>query len=436
MRMSGLTLDTLPPIHIPLRFFLTAPWFGILAAMVLLFSGPELWTSHWNPALIGLTHLFTLGFMTMIMLGALFQLLPVLSGEQIPGGSLLAFAVHLLLVAGVLCLSAGFALHEYFLLGVASVLLAVALVGFAVAIGSKLVTNIAGGDSIHALRLAVAALLVTIGLGCYRALAYLYPLEFPLNLTMLHVSWALLGWVLILIMGISFQVIPMFQVTPDYPSRLTRFIPPVIFTGLLLLAFVQAPVAVAGLVIIMGAAVLIYAGFSLRLLQRRKRRLMDVSVRFWQLGLSCLIFAVLLFWLVFLLPGVAGLVMTPARGLLLAGVLMIPGFACSIIMGMLQKIVPFLAFLHLQRHCATNMRAIRSLPNMHGFISPARSIWLLRIHTVAIATLLGAVIYGPLTGVAGLVLLLDFGWLAFLVTHAALLYAGTRRNIAAMEADK
>ena len=432
MRMSGLTLDSLPLIHIPFRFFLTAPWFGMLAAMVLLFSGSELWTSHWNPALIGLTHLFTLGFMTMTMLGALFQLLPVLSGEQVPGGTPLAFAVHLLMVAGVLCLSAGFVFREYFLLGIAVVLLAMALVGFTVAIGRKLVTNIAGGDSIHALRLAVVALLVTIGLGCYRALAYLYPLDSTLNLTMLHVSWALLGWVLILIMGISFQVIPMFQVTPDYPSRLTRLVPPVIFAGLLLLAFVQTPVAVAGLVIVIGAAVLIYAGFSLRLLQHRKRRLMDVSVRFWQLGLSCLILAVLLFWLIFLLPGVADSAMTPARGLMLVGVLMVPGFACSIIMGMLQKIVPFLAFLHLQRHCSANIRAIRSLPNMHDFISPARSLWLLRIHTVAIVAMLGAVIYGPLTGLAGLALLLDFGWLAFLTINAALLYAGTRRSIAAM----
>jgi hypothetical protein len=435
MRMSGLVLDSLPPIHIPLRFFLTAPWFGILAAMVVLFSGAELWTSHWNPALIGLTHLFTLGFMTMTMLGALFQLLPVLSGERVPGGSPLAFAVHLLMVAGVLCLSAGFVFQAYFLSGIAVVLLAMALVGFTVAIGRKLVTNIAGGDSIHALRLAIAALLVTLGLGCYRAMAYLYPLAFTSNLTMLHVSWALLGWVLILIMGISFQVIPMFQVTPDYPSVLTRLVPPVIFTGLLLLTFVQTPVAIAGVVIVTGAAVLIYAGFSLRLLQHRKRRLMDVSVRFWQLGLSCLILAVLLFWLVFLLPGVAGAAMTSARGMMLVGVLMIPGFACSIIMGMLQKIVPFLAFLHLQRHCSANIRAIRSLPNMHGFISPARSLWLLRIHVVAIAAMLGAVIHGPLTAVAGFALLLEFGWLAFLSINAVLLYAGTRRSIAAMEAD-
>jgi hypothetical protein len=432
MRMSGLTLDSLPPIHIPFRFFLTAPWFGILAAMLLLYSGPELWTSHWNPVLIGLAHLFTLGFMTMTMLGALFQLLPVLSGERIPGDRPVAFAVHLLMVAGVSCLSAGFVLREYFLLTVAVVLLVMALVGFIVAIGSKLVTNIAGGDSIHAIRLAVTALMVTLGLGFYRALGYSYPLESTLNLTMLHVCWALLGWVLILIMGVSFQVIPMFQVTPDYPSRLTRVIPPVIFSGLLLLSFVQAPVAVNGLVIVIGVAVLIYAGFSLRLLQQRKRRLMDVSVRFWQFGLSCLILAVLLFWLVFMLPGIAASALTPARGLMLVGVLMIPGFACSVIMGMLQKIVPFLAFLHLQRLCSANIRAVRSLPNMHRFIRPSRSVWLLRIHAVAIAALLGAVMYGPLTGVAGLALLLDFGWLAFLTINATLLYARTRRSIAAM----
>ena len=427
MRMSGLALDSLPPFYIPFRFFLTAPWFGMLAAMVLLYSGQELWTSQWNPALIGLTHLFTLGVMTMIMLGALFQLLPVLSGERIPGGNLLAATVHLLLVAGVVCLSAGFVFRKYFLLGVAVALLAVALFGFTVAIGSKLVTNIAGGDSIHAMRLAVTALLVTIALGCYRALAYVYPLEFTLDLTMLHASWALLGWVLILIMGVSFQVIPMFQVTPDYPSWLTRFNPPVIFTGLLLLVFVDASAAVAGLVVIIGSAVLTYAGFSLRLLQHRKRRLMDVSVYFWQLGLSCLILAVLLMWLVFLVPA-----MTHARGVMLAGVLMVPGFACSIMMGMLQKIVPFLAFLHLQRNCSANIRAIRSLPNMRDFIHPERSRWLLGIHAVAIAVMLAAVIHGPLTVLAGVVLLLDFGWLAFLLANAGRLYARTRHGIAAM----
>ena len=71
---------------------------------------------------------------------------------------------------------------------------------------------------------------------------------------------------------------------------------------------------------------------------------------------------------------------------------------------------------------------------MRDFISPERSQWLLRIHAVAIAVMLGAVLYGPLTVLAGLVLLLDFGWLAFLLVNAARLYARTRHGITAMAA--
>ena len=69
---------------------------------------------------------------------------------------------------------------------------------------------------------------------------------------------------------------------------------------------------------------------------------------------------------------------------------------------------------------------------MRDFISPKQSQWLLGIHVVAIATMLGAVIHGPLTVLAGLALLLDFGWLAFLLIRATLMYARTRQGIAVM----
>ena len=222
MRMPGLSLDRIPPIDIPFRFFLTAPWFGVLAALLMLLSGPELWASRWNPVLIGLTHLVTLGFMTMVMLGALFQLLPVLSGVAIPAARPVALLVHLSLLAGVLLLCAGLVSGEFFMLELAVPLLVLAFISFIVAVAARLVTNLGGGDSIHAIRLAVVALLVTVGLGLYRALAYAWPVLAVPDMAVLHISWALLGWVLILIMGVSFQVIPMFQVTPDYPSWWTR----------------------------------------------------------------------------------------------------------------------------------------------------------------------------------------------------------------------
>lgn len=435
MRMSGISLESIPPLNIPLRFFLTAPWFGVLAALLMLSSGPELWASRWNPVLIGMTHLVTLGFMTMTMLGALFQLLPVLGGVAVPAARPVALLVHLSLVAGVLLLGAGLVFGEFRMLWLAVPLLVLAISSFIVAVAARLVTGSAGGDSIHAIRLAVAALLITLGLGLYRVIAYAYPLPAVHDLALLHVGWALLGWVLILVMGVSFQVIPMFQVTPDYPPWLTRIVPLLLFAGLLLIGFVAMPAA-GMLIMTMDAAVLAWAAYSLNLMRYRKRRLPDMSVRFWQLGLSSLSLAAVMFALLFMLPGAAGPLLNSGTGLMLCGVLMILGFACSVIMGMLQKIVPFLAYLHMQRQCAYDSRAISSLPHMHAIIRPQDSMWQFRLHVLAVAGVLGAVVYGPLTALAGILLLLDFGWLGWLLTRAALLYRTTTRGIISLQATR
>jgi hypothetical protein len=227
----------------------------------------------------------------------------------------------------------------------------------------------------------------------------------------------------------------MFQVTPDYPPLLTRIVPLLLFAGLLLIGFVAMPAA-GMLIMTMDAAVLAWAGYSLNLMRYRKRRLPDMSVRFWQLGLSSLSLAAVMFALLFMLPGAAGPLLNSGTGLMLCGVLMILGFACSVIMGMLQKIVPFLAYLHMQRQCAYDSRAISSLPHMHAIIRPQDSMWQFRLHVLAVAGVLGAVVYGPLTALAGILLVLDFGWLGWLLTRAALLYRTTTRSIISLQATR
>jgi len=431
MRMSGLSLESIPPLNVPLRFFLTAPWFGVLAALLMLYSGPGLWTSRWNPALIATTHLVTLGFMTMTMLGALFQLLPVLSGVAVPAARPVALLVHAVLVAGVLLLCAGLVSGEFFMLWLAAPLLLLGITGFCIALATRLVTRVAGGDSIHAIRLAVVALLVTMGLGVYRVVAYAWPLPAVPELAALHVGWALLGWVLILVMGISFQVIPMFQVTPDYPPWMTRVLPLLLFAALLLsgVGAVVAMPAAGWPVLLMAVVALTWAGYSLHLMRFRKRRLPDMSVRFWMLGLSSLSLAAVAFGIFFMQSAAAWPMLDSGTGLMVCGVLMVLGFACSVIMGMLQKIVPFLAYLHLQRQCASDSAAVRSLPHMHAIIRPQYSVWQFRLHALALAAVLGAVVYGPLTVAAGVLLLLDFGWLGWLLTRAALLYRTTSRRL-------
>ena len=79
-QQTGLSFEQAPPFSLPLRFFLTAPLF-LLAAAVLIVLAPDALASRWTPQALALTHALTLGFLAMVMLGALMQMLPVVAGS-------------------------------------------------------------------------------------------------------------------------------------------------------------------------------------------------------------------------------------------------------------------------------------------------------------------------------------------------------------------
>src|SRR4030067_822891 len=97
MGAPDLRLDQAPPFTVPLRFFLTAPWFRLLAAAVLALPGAG--GPAPRPAL-ALTPLFPLAFLARPMRGALRQLLPVLAGSPVARPQLIGGVVHGLLILG------------------------------------------------------------------------------------------------------------------------------------------------------------------------------------------------------------------------------------------------------------------------------------------------------------------------------------------------
>ena len=133
-----LSLEQTPPMAVPFRFFLTAPLFGIAACLLAGFTGPDILLSRWQPALLAVTHLFTLGYLAMVMCGAMLQLLPVLAGVQVVRNTALSAAVHLLLVAGTIALALAFVSARPVLFGVAIAALSAAVLLFIAIIGRAL----------------------------------------------------------------------------------------------------------------------------------------------------------------------------------------------------------------------------------------------------------------------------------------------------------
>ena len=84
MELQGLSTDQAPPLSVPIRFFLTAPLFGVLAGFLIFFSDVNVLMNRFSLESIVITHLLTIGFLGFIMLGSLTQMLPVLASAKIP----------------------------------------------------------------------------------------------------------------------------------------------------------------------------------------------------------------------------------------------------------------------------------------------------------------------------------------------------------------
>ena len=398
MTLASLSLEQAPPISVPFRFFLSAPLFLLLAALALLAAGPAALQSRWTPALLGITHLFTLGCMGMVMSGAMLQLLPVLAGSPVPNPRLVAWAIHLPLLAGTVLLCSGLYFVAATLVTLAMPLLAFAFAVFLAMSIYSLARAPGRNASTRAMLLALAALSLTIGLGLLLAAGITGLLDLPmLQLVTLHAGWGLPGWTTLLVVGVAYQVVPMFQLTPPYPRTVTRWLGGTLFALLLLWSshLLLPQLAAGGL----AACIAGFAVITLRLQQQRRRKVPDITMEFWRAGLICLLAATLL-WL----AGQASSTLVGSTFYALTlGMLFIIGFALSVIQGMLYKIVPFLIWFHLQGKLPG-----KQVPNMKEIISDHAARWHWRAHLASLPLCLASAIWPwPWVYAAGCALLLS-----------------------------
>jgi hypothetical protein len=351
MRTSGLSLDQAPRLSIPATFFLTIP-IGILAAgCILIAAGAAALGTPWAPQALALTHAGTLGVLAMGMVGALYQMTPVVAGIPVPF-TRIAHMVQALLLAGL----AGFIWR--LLGGPASAMSAailcftIAFLAFLLPLGWALLRPGTNNETVQGMRLAVVSLAAVTLIGLVMARGYTGH-GFPENRFLwvqLHLILALLGWVGGLIMSVSWQVIPMFYLAPAVSQTIMRLLFGLLLSGLVLpfvavfaggaISSFLSPGHLAAIGALPAALVawLVHPVLILRNISRRKRRRRDASLMFWKAGL---ISALLLIPL-----SLAALLLPEPRWQVLFGWMAIWGWAAMIMHGMLSRIVPFLVWFH------------------------------------------------------------------------------------------
>jgi hypothetical protein len=413
---TPLALEQAPPLSVPLRFFLSGPPLGAAAGVLVAVRWDVVTESRWALESLAAVHLVTVGFMLQVMAGALLQFLPVAAGANVWRPRVTGAVAHIGFLGGGLLLVGGFLGLGGWCFRGAAFTFGVATLFYVAVVGGGLLRSSAIGPTLPALKLAVLGLLVTVALGVTLLTALGWSARVPvLEVLHAHVAWGVIGWSATLVVGVAYLVVPMFQLTPPYPTRLAFALPPGLFgaalawtAGVLLAVRWLAWAGTA-----LGALALV--GFAVKTLQlqaRRRRGVKDSTFYAWRVGMAALVLAVVAAVAVRALPEGAARI----RLEYVVGVALFAGVFPAVISGMLYKIVPFLVWLHLQR-------VMTGAPTMQKVSPAAGPRWQLRVLGAALACLSLAAAWPVLAVAGGALFAAACLLLEWHVVQAARLYA-------------
>jgi hypothetical protein len=333
------------PASIPLRYFGAAVVFHLLAWLALA-AGAGVWVVA--PSALGwplaALHLVTLGVLGMTALGAAAQLLPVATRQPAPGHRLLA-AIWWLYTAGVLVLALGMGLARPAWLAAGAGAVALAFAAWAVLVTRNLLGARGMPGVVAHGWVALASLVVVLASALSLAATWL-GLAAPARDTTLalHLVFGPYGFMGALVLGLSYILVPMFALA-DTPAERHQLAS----AALGVVALLCGALAALGIASTASrAAALVFGAVAVAWHLWLMRQVLRSGMR-QQLGRS--------FTLVKL--GWAGLAGSLALGLAATAGLPVPGLASwfgwcliavwllSFLLGMLQRILPFLVAMHM-----------------------------------------------------------------------------------------
>jgi hypothetical protein len=329
-------------------FYLYAAVAFLFATVLLFFSAGNITVHYFLPQTLAVVHIMALGWGTMITFGAAHQLVPVLTGSKLYS-TRVAMATFLFSAVGIPLLAYGF--HSWNtgqITRLGGLLVCVAV--FLFFLNVLLTFCRAGTWNVQAVFILAAAawLLVTVVAGFLLLLNFHYDLLSAGSLYYLsiHAHMGIVGWFLLLVMGVGSKLIPMFLVSKYTANRRLWWIFGLVNTGLVtfILGFFYFDDVIFFIVpvLLLAAAVILFGNYCYCSFRSRIRKRVDGQMRISLFSIAMM--AIPLFCLAGIIVLLAVAPAAGSRLLIAYGFVIFFGWLTAIILGMTFKTLPFIVW--------------------------------------------------------------------------------------------
>lgn len=366
---AGSSARPVPSVTLPLTFIYSGILALVIGALWILLQPKILLDYHYNQGVLAATHLFVLAWMAPATFGALYQMVPVALDTRLqhPFLAWVHWALH--------CLGAGGLIVSFFTDSTRSaVIFAIFIITGVLLMFGNLLLSMAHGQwrspTGIAIACAIAWLLATVMAGgfiVWNKVFGIHPFE-PIAQMHAHAHMGVLGFFLLLIMGVAYKLVPMFVLSAiqkpwrawtsiiSFNLGLAGLVPAILTNSHWKLLFTG----------IIGFSWLVFGWETSSILRLRKRRDLSGELKFFFTAIFGLMSIVFLIACILSVPGLA---LTPWVGRLenVYGILGIAGVVTAGLIGMLYKIVPFLVwYKRYSRHIGR-----KGVPAIKDLYSPA-----------------------------------------------------------------
>ena len=356
--MAGININKAPKNSVVLPFYGTGAIFFLALTLMLFISPTALEGHYFQPHLLAIVHTAALGWGTMIIFGASYQLLPVICERDLYSPSL-ALLSYLSLTFGAVLLILSFWLFRtgMIMIGGGSLILMAALLYLVNA------WKTAGSCKKYSVQrcfiISSAIWLVLTGsAGLLLAINLRYPF-IPgnhLETLKLHAHAGLAGWFLQLIAGVSTKLIPMFLLGRSDKEKLLRWAFLLQNAGLILFIGDGCRNGITGRSLfyemLVAAGVIVWLLYLYDVYMNRVKKKIDSQMKYVLVSILALLISLLL------IPAIyySG----DHRRAIVYGVFVFPGWISAIILGMTFKTLPFIVWN--ERYKNMNGRAKIPMP--------------------------------------------------------------------------